>query len=367
MSLTLQNNSAELHTKENRISLLLKAFENSAAAIVILDSNYIVIDSNNMFCDLVKKDKAEVLGETIDRLQFTANPKYFNDLVVSLSDSGKFYGELEINNEAIDKRHLIISATRVTIGDKEFSGYLFVELDVTDRKKLEKQLAQAEKLAALGKMSAILAHEIKTPLTSIKLNTDMLSESLKLSNEDQSSFNIISKEINRMNNLVKEVLQFSRQMELSYSTTDIKDIIETILLEVHNKTALKNIHLVNEVETQQIEVDTEKVKQVFLNMIDNSIESIQNGGVIEISSSKNNDSRILSILIKDNGCGINDGQKIFEPFFTTKASGTGLGLSISQKIIEQHNGVLNLISSKPGETIFEIKLPISKTGISHYE
>ena len=95
-------------------------------------------------------------------------------------------------------------------------------------------------------------------------------------------------------------------------------------------------------------------------MIDNSIECMEAGGVIEISTKKILEANKLSIFIKDNGNGVSDGQKIFEPFFTTKASGTGLGLSISQKIIEQHKGVLNLISSKPGETIFEIVLPLTK-------
>ena len=360
MSKTLKENSADLQIKENRISLLLNAFENAAAAIVILDSNYLVIESNNRFCDFVKKNKTDVIGKRILELQFFDNNKYYYDLITSLSKNERYNGELETIDADGERKHLLISATQVIIGEGDFSGYLFVELDITDRKKLERQLAQSEKLAALGKMSAILAHEIKTPLTSIKLNTDMMSESLKMSNEDQSSFNIISKEINRMNNLVKEVLQFSRQIDLNYSYENIGDIIESLLLETHNKTVMKKISVVNKVEAQQLEVDAEKIKQVLLNMIDNSIECMEAGGVIEISTKKILEANKLSIFIKDNGNGVSDGQKIFEPFFTTKASGTGLGLSISQKIIEQHKGVLNLISSKPGETIFEIVLPLTK-------
>ncbi len=360
MSKTLKENSADLQIKENRISLLLSAFENATAAIAILNSNYLVIESNNRFCNLVKKNKNDVLGERILELQFSDNAKYYNDLITSLSKNERFSGELETIDSDGERKHLLISATYVTINNEAFSGYLFVELDITDRKKLEQQLAQSEKLAALGQMSAILAHEIKTPLTSIKLNTDMLSESLKLSNEDQSSFNIISKEINRMNNLVKEVLQFSRQIDLDYSNENISDIIESILLETHNRTVLKKISVVNKVESQQLEIDPGKIKQVLLNMIDNSIESMETGGVIEISTKKNLETNELSIFIKDNGNGVSGGEKIFEPFFTTKTSGTGLGLSISQKIIEQHKGALKLISSKLGETIFEIVLPLNK-------
>lgn len=360
MSVTLRKNSAELDSKENRISLLLNAFENATVAIAILDSNYSVIESNNMFCDFVKKNKNEVLGKGIKDLQFLNEEKYFSDLTASLDKMERFSGEFERIDVSGKKRHLLISATHVTIGKEEFSGYLFVELDITDRKLLEVQLAQSEKLAALGKMSAVLAHEIKTPLTSIKLNTDMLIESLQLNSDDLNSFNIISKEINRMNNLVKEVLQFSRQVELNYSTANIREIIENILSETHNKTELQNISVVNKTNDQQIEIDVERIKQVLLNMIDNSIEAMQEGGSIEISSAKNSSANELKLFIKDNGNGISDGLKIFEPFFTTKVSGTGLGLSISQKIIEQHKGNLKLVSSKPGETIFEIMLPLRK-------
>ncbi len=360
MSETLKKNAVELQGKENRISLLLNAFENAAAAIAITDVNYTVIESNHQFCEFVKKEKSGVIGSSIKYLQFSNGEKYFENIISVLIKQERFSGEYDFFDLLGEKKNLLISATPVSIANENFTGFLFVELDITDRKKLEKKLAQSEKLAALGKMSAVLAHEIKTPLTSIKLNTDMLSESLSLSSEEQNSFNIISKEINRMNNLVKEVLLFSRQIELNYSNVDVREILENILIEIRNKIDLKKISITNSVESQQIEIDAEKIKQVLLNMIDNSIESMEAGGAIVFSSKINLATNELSIYIKDSGSGISDDQKIFEPFFTTKASGTGLGLSISQKIIEQHKGALKFISSKPGETIFEIVLPLTK-------
>jgi len=360
MSETLKKNAVELKGKENRISLLLNAFENATAAIAILDEKFFVIDANHQFCKFANNKEYPVIGKSIKELQFTNDEKYFYGILSFLNRNEKFNGEFECVNTSGGKKNLLISATPVSIASEGFSGFIFVELDITDRKKLEQQLAQSEKLAALGKMSAILAHEIKTPLTSIKLNTDMLNESLTLSSENQRSFNIISKEIDRMNNLVKEVLQFSRQMELNYSTANVVDVVENILLETSYKSDLKKISVVNKAEAQQIEIDTEKIKQVLLNMIDNSIEAIESEGVIEILSKKKLETNEYIIFIKDSGKGIHEGEKIFEPFFTTKTSGTGLGLSISQKIIEQHKGTLRLISSKPGETIFEIVLPLTK-------
>ena len=235
----------------------------------------------------------------------------------------------------------------------------FNNMSVTLKNNTE-ELVKREKLAALGKMAAVLAHEIKTPLTSIKLNADIIAETLDLSDEDRENFEIMKTEINRLNNLVKDVLQFSRQMELNFSEVKLKDLIDNVHNQLSKKLNDKNIILVNNTENICLEADTDKLKQVFINLMDNSIEAVDQNGIIEISSFGDKENNSVSILVKDNGSGIEPELKIFEPFFTTKASGTGLGLSISQKIIEQHSGVFNLAASKKGETIFEIKLPIEQ-------
>jgi signal transduction histidine kinase len=228
---------------------------------------------------------------------------------------------------------------------------------INERKKLEAEIIRAEKLAALGKMSAILAHEIKTPLTSIKMNIDLLSQTANLNPEDKESLEIIRKETNRLTQLVKDVLQFSRLSDLFISKINLRLIVEEVLQLVKSNCRNKEIDFENKVDDVELEVDRDKFKQVLLNLLHNSIDAIESQGKIEIYSVVNQSS--VSIFIKDNGKGIEDSEKIFEPFYTTKAAGTGLGLSVSQKIIEQHNGKLKLVSSKQGETIFEIELPIN--------
>jgi signal transduction histidine kinase len=230
------------------------------------------------------------------------------------------------------------------------------------------ELVKKEKLAALGKMAAVLAHEIKTPLTSIKMNADIVAETFEpgahqpqaegLSEQVKENFEIMKTEINRLNNLVKDVLQFSRQMELNFSDVDLKDLIDNVHNQLSRKLNDKKIIFVNKIENVHLKADKDKLRQVFINLIDNSIEAVDQNGIIEIFSRKNDDKNSISIYVKDNGSSINPEFNIFEPFFTTKASGTGLGLSISQKIIEQHTGLLNLAVSKKGETVFEINLPL---------
>jgi PAS domain S-box-containing protein len=355
MSTTLLNNAGELKNREARISLLLNAFEKSTAAIAIVDNDFIIIEANDAFCKLIGLDKKELLLKTIKDVQFEKSlSQVFETIKSKLSDSNYYEGEIQIEKGKGNKT-LLLSISHNTSFDKVPAGYLFVEVDITDRKKLEEQLLNTKKLAALGEMAAVLAHEIKNPLTSIKMNTDILEESLQLKKEDEFPFVIIKKEINRLNNLVKDVLLFSRQMELQYSDFDIKDLITELKFQLQGKIEKKNISLISKTDCIKISADYEKLKQVFLNLIENSIEAVDNNGYIEIRTDINNGE--LQITIKDNGAGIKNGEKIFEPFFTSKASGTGLGLSISQKIIEQHSGSLSLISSEPGNTIFRIILP----------
>ncbi|MBZ0198504.1 MAG: HAMP domain-containing protein, partial [Ignavibacteriaceae bacterium] len=354
MSVTLKNNSTELKKKEDRISLLLNAFEESSAAIAIVDEGFKIVESNHQFCDIVKKKKEDLYDTNIQAIQFNDELfEYFNMIKNELNLYSKFRGEINYSGKV-----LLISVTPSTAGNK-FYGYLFVEVDVTEQKKLEEQLVHSEKLAALGKMAAVLAHEIKTPLTSIKMNADILAEELQLNEDEKENLAIIQTEINRLNDLVKDVLQFSRQMDLDYSTFNLYELIETIKLQLANELKIKDITFSNLAEPINLTADKHRLTQVLLNLIDNSIEAVSRDGVIKTSSAVDEELENIKIFISDNGNGISSGNKAFEPFFTTKSSGTGLGLSIAKKIIEQHKGSIKLVVSEPGETVFEITLPLN--------
>lgn len=357
MSETLKNNSSELRSKEERISLLLNAFEESSAAIAIVNEDFRIIEANHQFCQIVKSNRNDVINEYLADVQFKGElNEYFSMIKNELQLYSKFRGEL-----SYDDKILLIYVTPSSTGSK-FNGYLFIEVDRTEQKKLEEQLVKSEKFAALGKMAAVLAHEIKTPLTSIKMNTDIIAEELKLNKEEKENIAIIQTEINRLNNLVKDVLQFSRQMELDVSEFNLFDLVEKIKHQLNSKLKSKNISLLNNLGKIDLMADRQRLTQVFLNLIDNSIEAISNNGKIELKSFIDEDKNNFQILIIDSGTGISDDIKVFEPFYTTKTSGTGLGLSITQKIIEQHKGKINLVSSKPGETVFEIMLPLNELG-----
>lgn len=233
-----------------------------------------------------------------------------------------------------------------------------LQKEIRQRKLAEEELKKSERLATIGKMAAILAHEIRNPLNSIKINTDVLSCIKDLSDTNKKRIQIIKTEINRLENLVKEVLQFSKSITLYKSEFDTRNLIDQIIHQILPDTEVKRIIVKNNAESIIINADMEKMKQVFLNMLYNSIDAMPESGIVEIFTEKLK-SRI-KIFVKDNGYGVEHPERIFEPFFTTKENGTGIGLSLCQKIIEHHNGKLELISTKPGETIFCITLPLNK-------
>ncbi|MFA7361791.1 MAG: response regulator [Candidatus Kapaibacterium sp.] len=232
-----------------------------------------------------------------------------------------------------------------------------LKIEITQRLKIEEELRRADTLVTIGKMSAVLAHEIRNPLNSIKINADIMIDNDSFTESQKKRLKIIHKEVERLNNLVKDVLLFARQNDLLLSEFTLESFFETIHLQL--KAILEEKKIAIEFKTSMVKIrgDVEKLKQVFLNLIINAIDAIYENGRIEINSFINNKD-IFIIDIKDNGCGVADPNKLFEPFHTTKNLGTGLGLSISQNILRSHDGDLYLLSSKPNETIFRIELPL---------
>jgi signal transduction histidine kinase len=231
--------------------------------------------------------------------------------------------------------------------------------EMKQRMIAEEELLKAGKLATIGKMSAVLAHEIRNPLNSIKINADIMVENREINENMRKRLKIIQKEVDRLSNLVKDVLVFSRQTELITGDIHLDSFFENMQQQLASVLEQRKIKFDVNIEKQLvIKGDVEKLRQVFLNLILNAADAIYENGEIVINSEVSKEGKKLVLNICDNGSGVHDDAKIFEPFYTTKSSGTGLGLSISQNIIRQHGGNLYLKSVNPGETVFCIELPV---------
>ncbi|MEO0161251.1 MAG: cache domain-containing protein [candidate division WOR-3 bacterium] len=232
-------------------------------------------------------------------------------------------------------------------------------------KELEKameQLVQNEKLSAIGRLAAGIAHEINNPLTAILINSHLIKEKMKEDSKLREKLDMIIDETQRCAKIVSGLLEFSRQTPPEMKLISINEIINKTLILFESVFLANNIKVEIDLDKNlpPIMADESKIKQVLTNILLNSIDAMPNGGNLKICSQSSGDDRFVEIVITDSGIGIprENLDRIFDPFFTTKKSkGTGLGLSISYGIIQQHNGSIEVQSEVNKGTTVKIKLP----------
>jgi two-component system sensor histidine kinase HydH len=246
---------------------------------------------------------------------------------------------------------------------KAFSQQMEEKIQKTtaDLRKTEAQLIRSEKLAALGQLSAGIAHEIRNPLTSINILIHSLTENLPTEDSRLEDLKVIEEEILRINEIVDQFLRFAKPASPLFEKTNLIPIFEEILqllrpqIEKGKIAAKKAFDLL-----PPITVDKEQIKQVILNLLMNAIQAMPGGGDLNMSGRLSGDGYWVELTIQDSGIGIpqEDLEKLFDPFFSTREGGIGLGLSIAHRIIDQHHGKIEVESIPEKGTRFAISLPV---------
>ena len=227
------------------------------------------------------------------------------------------------------------------------------------------QLAlQTEKLSALGRMAAGIAHEINNPLAGILLYSSNLIKKIQEDSAIKEGLDVIINETIRCRVIIQDLLEFARDNEPQKICANLNDIIEKTLGIIKNELRLHHITLDQDLSSQlpDSDLDVNQMVQVFVNLLLNAVEAIQDKGEITIRSRWDQADQCARVEISDTGCGIDSGNvnKIFEPFFSTKTKGTGLGLAVSYGIIQNHQGDIQ-VSSTPGKgTRFVISIPLQQ-------
>ena len=265
-----------------------------------------------------------------------------------------------------DFTQMISVGSRDEIGDLARSFNEMTKDLLETRQRMEdanRRLIQAEKLASIGRISASIAHEIRNPLTSVKLNIQKLQQSERLDEEEKEHLSITQEGIGQIEKFIKELLNFTRVADLNPERFSMVQIIEESLKLMRNSLQEKKIVLEKRFPAAlpAVVVDGDKMRQVFLNVLRNAVEAVEEGGRIKVvlSSVKENDAERIRVRISDDGCGIpeKDWENIFEPFYSTKPSGFGLGLPNARKIVEQHRGSIRVVKTRGKGTTFEVRIP----------
>jgi signal transduction histidine kinase len=240
----------------------------------------------------------------------------------------------------------------------EFIGTVHVVRDITGIKKLQNQLVMAQRMAALGEVAARVAHDIRNPLVSIGGFARRLEKHLEGSLKEYAG--IIAREVAGLEKLLTEILAYVRGVSLEKRKVNIDSLIDEVAAVMKSELDERQVTLEKRLNAPfDVFVDPGNVREALLNILSNAIHAIGSNGTIIVKTYEENDYAVIEI--KDTGCGISEEilPFIFDPFFTTKGSGnTGLGLTITHKIIEKHNGRIE-IESKPHEgSTFKVFLPL---------
>ena len=256
---------------------------------------------------------------------------------------------------------LSVSASRIVNEDGEFVGNIIILRDLGEVRRLQEEVRRKEKLAALGRLAGGVAHEIRNPLSSIKGLATYFGSKFAEESEDRKAANVMVREVDRLNRVVSELLELARPSELKLKHTDINALLAHSVRLVQQDAQAKNIeiNLSTGNDVPLIQADADRLSQCLLNMYLNAIQSMDPGGILSVKSFPGENGTV-KVEIGDTGKGIspNDLKRIFDPYFTTKPSGTGLGLAIVHKIIESHQGNIQVDSTLGKGSVFSIVLPI---------
>jgi two-component system sensor histidine kinase HydH len=262
--------------------------------------------------------------------------------------------EIRFRRKAGDALPLLLTVTPIRDEAGSQSGAVVVLRDMSEIKRLEEQVRRTEKLAAVGRLAAGVAHEIRNPLSSIRGFAYLLGRGHGRATPEREYADVMVREIDRINRVVTDLLNFSRPMSMEPETTLVSERIEHVVSLVSADAASHGVEIQVDCEAglPPMSLDPNQVTQALLNLMINAINAMETKGALIIRASVAHDGKGIRIQVEDSGPGVdaNVQDKIFEPFYTTRERGTGLGLAMVRKIAENHDGRVSVESPLPGKT-----------------
>lgn len=341
--------------------------ESMSSGFVIVDSDSTVTEFNAAACRMLGIPAAQVVGKKAqDAFGFISS-----DLNQKIKDALTLRWVEERGEARVfggDGKEIPLGVSVSLLEDEgSIRGVVLVFQDLTDVKKTTERARLADRLAALGELSAAIAHEIRTPLASICGSVEMLRDSVEVQGENLRLLDLVVKESDRLKSIIDHFLEFARSRPPRLRGVPLNSVLAEVVFLVKNHPAFHG-GIAVEIEAPAVVrawVDEETVKQVFYNLALNAVEALGQGGRLRIrlDSSPGEGPGFAVVAFEDDGAGIeaDDLRHVFEPFFTRKNTGTGLGLAISSKIVEEHGGRIELRSNKGLGTVATVYLPLDRS------
>jgi len=344
----------------------IKAFsdnvvENMPIGLIALDDQHRIAACNHIAESVLQLSVPNVMGKKAAQML----PARLWEVVERFAEQDHVIEE-EIDCPIADGSlvPLEIGANILQDANGVFLGYILLFKDLTEVRSLRREIARSQRLASVGRLAAGVAHEIRNPLSSIKGFATYFKERYPDAPQDQKTANIMIAEVDRLNRVVGQLLEFARPVPVSPKLTWFKDLVDDSVRLIEQKGKKKQITVktINSAKIDKAVIDPDRINQVLLNLYLNAIESMEPGGELGVELLADEEDQGIEIRVSDTGCGIPGEHlsRIFDPYFTTKSTGTGLGLAIAHNIMEAMGGKIN-ISSRPGKgTTITLTLPIKE-------
>jgi two-component system, NtrC family, sensor histidine kinase PilS len=338
-------------------------FDSIGSGIVILDREGRVTAINPAGAATLGVERFGHQGAHVASL-FGAVP--IGDLCLQASRGSVDRWEGRMVNAAGARRTLGLSISRLRDPSEEEGGYVVIFQDLTDLRDIEAQLKRAEKLSAVGRMAASIAHEIRNPLASMSGSIQLLRQNPSLGGEDRALMEIVLRETGRLNGLVGDFLSYARPPSPQLAAEDLSRLTdETVRFIAGTAPPGATLRTLLPAETVRGEVDAGQYRQILLNLVKNGLEALEGEGevVVSLAAGRSREGREgVELSVADSGRGIDEKilPEIFEPFRTTKPEGTGLGLAIVYQLVTAHGGTVDA-SGRPGRgSVFTVFLPAGR-------
>ena len=330
-------------------------FTQDARAVLVSDSMERFLGTN----------RQNLYGATIDEI-FNAG-SLLDKTILNAFDSGRPLVQVEVKTET--GRMLEVSLDLIkdpaAVNSRESLGALLTLHDLESVREIENELELSRRLAAIGRLTSGVGHEVKNPINAIVVHLELLRTKLNLAGSDSRAvrhLDIIESEIQRLDRVVQTLVDFSRPVELQLRDQDLRTVVSSVLMLASAELETRNVRVVSEQPTNILlaKVDADLIKQALLNIVLNGAQAMEELGGGELTVHVREEGRMAVVNIIDQGTGIPDDirDKIFDLYFTTKKEGSGIGLAMAYRILQLHNGSIDVQSVPSIGTIFVLRIPL---------
>lgn len=372
---TLLENSqlfTELQKEERFREKVINSMMNG---LITVDTKGTILLANEMAERLTGYQSAELEGKNVDDVIIDSVKENGRGPVLRALPSGKatYQKEVWLVKKDGSKLPIRLNTSFLLDENKQIQGALAVFFDLTRIKRMEEKILHLDKLAALGRFSSSMAHEIRNPLTGIVAGLQYLNRVGGIPEGQEENIRFILKEVNRIDRLISDILNVVRVGDLMYEPVRIESLIDSSVTSIGELARERGVSINCQypARTRTVTIDSDRITQVMINLLKNAVEASDAGSSIRVKVAFPMDSNdvmfeqiqdVVIIEIEDQGVGFTEEEKskIFEPFFTTKPEGTGLGLYVAYSIIEKHGGYVFVESEKHKGSVFTVYLPVEK-------